>query len=176
MSNILEAKLDGGKIIKGFILSVPVMTMMATTLASGFFGKYLGARLTMGIGLFIASTTLTSIPFIYELIIFWPVIALVGVGTGMVLPPLDTISTAVTKREYRGILTTVYGSSRSLGAALAPYTFALLMEAGHRMTFFPVASGAALVGLIIILFLHDEEILPQNLLADGEISKLDKQQ
>ncbi|MCF8010361.1 MAG: MFS transporter [Clostridiales bacterium] len=166
LSNILEDKLNGGKIIRGLIISLPVMTMVLTTLAAEYFGKHLGARLTLGTGLILMASSLALIPLIYKTIIFWPVIGIIGVGAGMVLPTLDAISTSVTKREYRGIITTIYGSSRSLGASLAPYIFALLMDAGHRATFFPIAAGSAIAGIIILTFMHDNEILSKNLLPE----------
>jgi len=167
MSDILEDKLRGGEIIRGLILSMPVMAMMATTLVAEYFSKHMGAKLTMAAGLLLMAGSLAAVPFTFESIIFWPVTALVGIGTGMVLPQLDTISTSVTRREYRGVVTTVYGAGRSLGAALAPYIFAVLMEGGREATFFPVAAGAAIMGLTLLLLLHEEQILPRNFLGSG---------
>lgn len=169
MSDILENKLQGGTVLKGLILSMPVMAMMATTLVAEFLGKHLGTKLTIGTGLLLMSLSLTAIPYTFNSLLFWLATACVGVGTGMVLPQLDTISTSVTKREYRGILTTVYGAGRSLGAALAPYTFAVLMESGREATFFPIAAGTAAMGIAILLFLHDQEILPQKFTPEGAV-------
>ncbi len=169
LSDALETKLAGGIILKGIILSLPVATMMATTLAAELFGKKLGIRSTVSTGLFLMSFNAFLVPFIYELILFWPVIGFIGVGAGMVLPSLDTLSTSVSKLEYRGILTTVYGSGRSLGAALAPYVVAVLMETGREATFFPIAAGAALMGAVVLFLMQEKEILPRELLPDGAL-------
>lgn len=147
MSDILEDKLRGGEIIRGLILSMPVMAMMATTLVAEFFSKHMGAKLTMAAGLLLMAGSLAAVPFTFESIIFWPVTALVGIGTGMVLPQLDTISTSVTRREYRGVVTTIYGAGRSLGAALAPYIFAVLMEGGAGGNIFPRCRGGGGYGV-----------------------------
>jgi len=168
LSDVLEDKIDGGKIIRGIILSLPVIALMLTTFLSAFFGKHLGTRYTVGIGMLLKAVSLVSIPFLFETLLFWPAIALVGVGSGMILPAMDTVSTSVAKREYRGILTTTYGASRSLGAALAPYIFAILMDAGILIPFFPIAAGAAVTGILVLLFLNNEEILPQELLPEEE--------
>ncbi|MTI84869.1 MAG: MFS transporter [Firmicutes bacterium] len=169
MSDILSDKLQGGQIVRGIILSMPVLAMMLTTLVAEFFSKHLGAKLTMASGLILMAVSLTAIPFSFATFLFWPVTALVGVGTGLVLPQLDTISTSVTKREYRGILTTVYGSGRSLGAALAPYIFAILMDGGKEITFYPIAAGVAVMGLSVLFLLHDEEVLPKDFMPEGAV-------
>ncbi len=176
LSNVLEDKLEGGKIMRGIILSVPVLFLMLTTLLSGILGQHLGTRLTIGGGLLLKAASLASIPYLFDTVFIWLAIALVGVGTGMILPAMDTVSTAVAKREYRGILTTTYGASRSLGSALAPYTFAVLMEAGRLAPFLPVALGAAVVGAVVLLLLNNEEILPQELLPEEEQEEQGKQE
>ncbi len=168
LSNVLETKLDGGKLIRGFILSVPVIFMMLTTFLSGFLGKKMGTRLIIGTGMFLMAASLFSVPALFDTWLFWPVLALTGVGAGMILPAMDTVSTSVARSEYRGILTTTYGASRSLGSALAPYTFAVLMGAGDLAPFIPVAAGTALVGITVLLFLNNEEILPEELLPESE--------
>jgi len=171
MSDVLEGKLDGGKIIRGIILSLPVGALMLTTFTSGFFGKHLGTRYTVGAGLMLMAAALVSIPWIFDTLLFWLAIILVGVGSGMILPAMDTVSTSVAKKEYRGLLTTTYGASRSLGSALAPYTFAVLMDMGTQAPFFPIAAVTALTGILILLYLKNEEILPEELLPDNDNDK-----
>ena len=69
----------------------------------------------MGFGSFIMAGGMVSIPYTYNTVIFWPLLIVIGVGAGMILPSIDAVSTGVKKREYRGVLATCYGSSRSFG-------------------------------------------------------------
>ncbi len=165
LSDVLEQRFKNGKVIRGLILALPIFGMSFTAMFARFFGKQLGPRLTMGFGSFVMAAGMVSIPYIYNSVIFWPVLVLIGVGAGMILPSIDAISTGVKKREYRGVLTTCYGSSRSFGSAIAPYIFAVLMDIGKfKETFFPVSIAIAAIGLVSILFLRDKDLLPESLL------------
>jgi len=168
LSNMLETKLDGGKFIRGLILSLPVIFMMLTTFLSGILGSKLGTRFTIGSGMFLMAASLFLIPSLFESLLFWPILAVIGIGAGMILPAMDTVSTAAAKKEYRGILTTTYGASRSMGSALAPYIFAVLMEGGNLAPFMPVATGTVVAGAVVLLFLNNQEILPPELLPEED--------
>ncbi|HHU63051.1 MAG TPA: MFS transporter [Clostridiales bacterium] len=165
LSDFLEEKFKDGRVIRGFILALPILGMSFTAMFARFFGKRLGPRLTMGFGSFIMAGGMVSIPYTYNTVIFWPLLIVIGVGAGMILPSIDAVSTGVKKREYRGVLATCYGSSRSFGSATAPYIFAVLMDMGKfKETFFPVSIGIAVVGLVLILFIKDKDLLPESLL------------
>ncbi len=77
---------------------------------------------------------------------------------------MDTISTAVDSKNIRGIVTTIYGSSRSLGGALAPVAFSVLLDIGFPVPFYLSAAGVLGVALLVLFVLDEKKLLPEQLL------------
>ncbi|RQD74166.1 MAG: MFS transporter, partial [Candidatus Syntrophonatronum acetioxidans] len=120
MSDFLETRLDGGKIIRGLILSLPLTSLIIVTLFSGWLNEKLGPRLNMILGTTLLSLSFLFIPFVAQGLLLWPLVLILGGGAGMILPALDTVSSAVTDKNHRALFTTIFGSFRCLGAAAAP--------------------------------------------------------
>ncbi|MDP3486675.1 MAG: MFS transporter, partial [Bacillota bacterium] len=55
-------------------------------------------------------------------------ISVQGIGSGLVLPAVNTLITGAAPREERGIITAFYGTIRFFGAALGPPIFGLLSQ------------------------------------------------
>ena len=128
LSEVLEQRVSGGQILKGLIISLPVLTFLLTTLLSEHLYRWLKIRLSIFSGLVITVVAIILIPPCRNIFMIWPVIALMGIGLGIVTPAVDTLSTNLTSAELRGTITTFFGGVRCAGAAAGPLTLALLMK------------------------------------------------
>lgn len=164
LSETLEAKyrLDG--IPKGLVLALPVLAMSITSYLTGSRlsknQNLLKPAVITGLGLGTAANLI--IPLLggaREAVgagdwVFFAGLVVLGVGTGLVLPALNTLVTSSAAEEKRGMLTAVYSATRFFGVALGPPVYGVLMGAGRSLPFF---FSAALLGAsaAVALFLLD---------------------
>lgn len=167
LSEVLEQRIGGGQILKGVIISLPVMAFLLTTLLAEYFYRLLKIRLSIFAGLAITAGAIVLIPLARNLFLIWPVIGLVGIGLGIATPAIDTLSTNIASMEYRGTVTTVFGGVRCAGAAAGPLALSLLMKHGPLVTFLPVAAAGAAIAIAVLLLLREEEIPGKLVQGDG---------
>ncbi|ACB85339.1 MFS transporter [Natranaerobius thermophilus] len=166
LSDFLEARLELNQILRGVVISLPALAMLLTTLFAERIHNKLNPRFIMGGGLILTSACLIGIYHTLETILFWPLIVALGVGAGIVLPSVDMVSTSVEIKEIRGVMSTIYGSARSLGGATTTITFSYLLEYGLQLTFYSIAVGGIIVGLIVLFRMNEKKLLPKELLPD----------
>jgi len=156
LSQILEKepyRIDG--VVKGLILAIPLMGLVVTSYTTGSLIKKNGLlmRWLMNIGLALMTASLTSSIFlhqnIYLLITF---LTLSSIGTGLLLPCLNTMITGAVARSERGMITSLYSSLRFFGVAFGPPLFSWMMENSNRLVFI-VTSALSLVTLAVVFFL-----------------------
>ncbi|MCL6442704.1 MAG: MFS transporter [Alicyclobacillus sp.] len=142
LSDLLETRYHVGGILKGLILAIPLLCLSIVSFATGavikrrkLFMKWL---LTSGLMLmsvvFVASIWLATNA--------WLLVALMSIsalGTGIVLPCLNTFITSAVRSEQRGVVTSFYGSVRFLGVAFGPPVFTWLVSMSTAVMFFSVA-------------------------------------
>jgi ACDE family multidrug resistance protein len=157
LSNILEEPpylIDGVK--KGFVLAIPLLGLVVTSYTTGATINKNGTamRWLMNIGLGLMAIALGSCIFIMEknLYIFISLLTLSSIGTGLLLPCLNTMITGSVDRQQRGMITSIYSSLRFLGVAFGPPLFSWMMDISHQMVFITVTS-LSLVALGLIFFL-----------------------
>lgn len=151
LSEFLEKtfKIDG--VIKGLYLAIPVLAMAATSYGTGLFIKKktnLVKTIVVG-GLILTGLGLIAIAFFTNLYYYLAATAIVGIGTGLVLPCLNILVTGAVASDERGLVTALYGSVRFIGVALGPPVFSVLIK-GSKLVSFGIVS--ALAGLAAILF------------------------
>ncbi len=156
LSDILEKQytIDGVK--KGFILAIPLLVMVITAYFTGAkIGKnmYLMKRLIV-LGFLFMTISYGSLVFVEKLVPFLMVLVLSSVGTGLVLPCLNTLITGSVGKERRGFVTSLYGSVRFLGVALGPPVFTRLMAWSRPGMFISLAALTLVVGLLAFLMIH----------------------
>ncbi|MZP44171.1 MFS transporter [Heliobacterium gestii] len=149
LSDALEATYGLQGVRKGLVLAIPVLASASTALGTGFFlqkrPQYLKTTLLTGLGLFstalVLSALFKTIPAVLALL------AVLGLGTGLTLPSLNTIVTSSASEEKRGAITAFYGGVRFIGVALGPPVFSLLEKGGPWALYGPwaVAGAATLV-------------------------------
>ncbi|MFD0698563.1 MFS transporter [Paenibacillus sp. GCM10027628] len=156
LSQILEEepyRIDGVK--KGLVLAIPLLGQVVTAYTTGALIKKNGTlmRWLMNIGLVLMTISLALTIFLSSnLYIFIGLLTLSGIGTGLLLPCLNTMITGSVEREQRGMITSLYNSLRFIGVAFGPPIFGWLMSISHKAIFITVSS-LALITLGLVFFL-----------------------
>jgi ACDE family multidrug resistance protein len=138
--------------------------MAITSYASGRFlqkrGFLLKFMVILGLASVAASLLLIAIfPMDW---IFFGGVTLMGIGTGLVLPAVNTLVTSSVPLEERGGITALYGSVRFFGVALGPPSFSLLLEVSKQAML--MAGGLlALAGAVFCVLLINQEKLIKDL-------------
>ncbi|MFC5451708.1 MFS transporter [Paenibacillus aestuarii] len=156
LSQILEKEpynIDGVK--KGLVLAIPLLGQVITAYTTGALIKKNGTlmRWLMNIGLILMTVALGLTIFLSNnLYIFIGLLTLSGIGTGLLLPCLNTMITGSVEREQRGMITSLYNSLRFIGVAFGPPLFGWLMNISHKAIFITVSS-LSLITLALVFFL-----------------------
>lgn len=163
VSEFIDQKIPEGTIVHGLVIAIPVAALVLTAYLAPRFTSKIGPRITLFGGLLLAGVSLVLVPLIYTTLFIWPNLVLLGISAGLLLPVLDTVATAVSSRGHRGIITTVFGSFRCLGAAAAPFLVASLLHISIFLTFFSMAGLVISLSLAIFFFVNEEKLLPPEL-------------
>jgi len=156
LSNILEKppySIDG--VPKGAILAIPLFGMVTTAYITGSVIRKNGVlmRWLMNIGLSLMVISLASAIWLNtNLYVFIGLLTVSSVGTGLLLPCLNTMITGSVEKAERGMITSLYSSLRFFGVAFGPPLFGWLMEKSHPLVFITV-SALSLVALGLVFFL-----------------------
>jgi MFS transporter, ACDE family, multidrug resistance protein len=160
LSQILEKppySIDG--IYKGLVLAIPLLGMVITSYTTGSLIKKNGPlmRKLMLTGLALMTASLTAAIFLNTYIyVFIGLLTLSSIGTGLVLPCLNTMITGSVEKAQRGMITSLYSSLRFLGVAAGPPLFELMMDYSSSLVFISV-SALALAALGLVFFLIKPE-------------------
>lgn len=155
LSDILEEapyNIDG--VVKGLILAVPLLAMVITSFTTGTLIKKNGTlmRWLINIGFVMLAGSLAFCIFMHtKLGIFIALLTIGGIGTGLILPCLNTMIAGSVRKEQRGMITSIYNSLRSIGVALGPPLFGYLMKISNQLVFIVVTS-LAVIALLLVFF------------------------
>jgi len=153
VSDILESTYGIFGLTKGFFLAVPVFSMALTSYLSGLLlcdKQSLWKPIIVGAMLAVAAA-LALLPLFEQLVPYMIVLFFLGIGIGIVLPPINSLITGATSTDRRGMITCLYGTVRFFGVAIGPPTFGLAMELG-KWPLFLGAAGLAVLAAITALF------------------------
>lgn len=157
LSDILEKapyNIDG--VMKGLVLAIPLLGQVVTSYTTGANIKKNGTlmRWLMNIGLALMTVALGLCIFMYNknIYLFIGLLTLSSIGSGLLLPCLNTMIAGSVERDQRGMITSIYNSLRFLGVAFGPPLFSWMMDISHRVVFISVAS-LALLTLAFVFFL-----------------------
>lgn len=153
LSDIIEEqfKIDG--VLKGALLAIPLLGLVVTSYVTGAQIKQNAKliRKLMLIGLTLLTSSLIAVAFYKQLYWMMALLTLGSIGTGLLLPCLNTLITGAVPKSERGMITSLYGSVRFLGVAFGPPIFGWLMDISHKTLFFSV-SGLSFITLVITIF------------------------
>jgi len=152
LSNLLEEKYKIEGVLKGAVLAIPLLAMCTTSYTTGSYIKkkagLMKFLICLGLGLVAVSTGLAA--FLSNTYILIGALVFTGIGSGLVLPCLNTLITSSISIEERGMVTALYGSVRFLGVAIGPPVFGLLEK--NKLLMFGSISVLALVTGLVIFF------------------------
>lgn len=163
LSQILEKEpynVDG--VMKGLVLAIPLLGMVVTSYTTGSLIKKNGKlmRRLMLIGLAMMAASLTAAIFLNtNIYILIGLLTLSSIGTGLVLPCLNTMITGSVKKSQRGMITSLYSSLRFLGVAAGPPLFERMMDISTYTVFISVAALSLIaLGLVFFLIKPDAKV------------------
>ncbi|RYD04663.1 hypothetical protein N752_14925 [Desulforamulus aquiferis] len=132
LSDFLEKRYGLDGVIKGAALAIPVLFMSTTSYLTGALikKKINLMKWLVVIGHVIIGASLVTLPLFNNVYAFFAGISTAGVGTGLVLPCLNTLITGSAEKDERGLVTSLYGSVRFLGVAAGPPLFGWLVGIG----------------------------------------------
>ncbi|ADL12852.1 MFS transporter [Acetohalobium arabaticum] len=161
LSDILETKYNIEGLIKGLVIAIPIFFMSTVSYFTGVFlkkeEKYF--RHVLSLGLIVNAIILSSLSFVDNLYLYMGLISILGLGSGLVLPTVNTLITSSSSSEQRGGISSLYGSVRFIGVALGPPTFSLLHRISQKAMFFGAAGIGLISSILIFLFLDEDKIM-----------------
>ena len=162
-SDILETRYHIQGLTSGLIIAIPILFMSITSYANGVFLRKANSHFKSSIitGLILISFSLVGLNFIQKLYIYMIVFSLLGIGTGLILPAVNTLVTSSVATGQRGVITSIYGSARFLGVAIGPPSFSALEEIRITVMYFGASFITVLVLILVLLFIKEEGMTPQ---------------
>jgi MFS transporter, ACDE family, multidrug resistance protein len=157
-SDILETKYEIKGFIKGLVIAIPILFMSTTSYFNGVLLKKINKYFKVSIiaGEILIFLSLIILNHLNILIPYLIVFSLLGIGTGLVLPAINTLVTSSSSAEQRGVITSIYGSARFVGVAIGPPTFTFLEEISKKTMYYG-DSGIVLLVLILAFFFVKEK-------------------
>lgn len=156
ISDILEIdhQIDG--ILKGAILAIPLLFM---TISSYITGSKIGKRMRLMktliiLGLLLMTASFSVLVFFENLVPFFSTLVIGSIGTGLVLPCINSFITGSVPSDRRGFVTSLYGSVRFLGVAIGPPVYSALMEWSRTGMFLTTAGLTLFAGLLCLILIQ----------------------
>ncbi|WP_051273613.1 MFS transporter [Desulfotruncus alcoholivorax] len=160
LSDYLEKNVGLNGIIKGAAIAIPVLFMCISSYVTGLFLKKRVKLMKwlVVIGLVLVAIALASLNLFQNIYYFFIGISVAGIGTGLLLPCLNTIITSTVASEERGLVTSIYGSVRFLGVAVGPPLFGYLMGISNAHMYWGGAILAGATALAALLFIRVKDM------------------
>ena len=156
LSDVLETTYNTDGVLKGAILAIPLLFMTTTSYITGSkIGKKMPLmKKLIVLGLFLMTVSFSTLVFFESLTPFISILVLSSIGTGLVLPCINSFITGSVSAEKRGFVTSLYGSVRFLGVAIGPPIYGALMAWSRGGMFFITAGLTLIVGLLCMLLIR----------------------
>lgn len=156
LSDVLETQYNIDGVLKGSILAIPLLFMMTTSFTTGSkIGKDLKKMKTLIVtGFLLMTASFATLVFFRQLVPFIAVLVVSSIGTGLVLPCLNSLITGSVGKERRGFVTSLYGSVRFLGVAAGPPVYGWLMAWSRTGMFLSTAGLTLLLGILCFFLIH----------------------
>lgn len=156
ISDILEKdhQIDG--LLKGSILAIPLLFMTTTSYITGSkIGKKMKLmKALIVLGLLLMTASFSLLILFHKLVPFFAVLVISSIGTGLVLPCINSFITGSVPADRRGFVTSLYGSVRFLGVAIGPPIFSKLMDWSRTGMFLTTAGLTLFCALLCLVLIH----------------------
>lgn len=154
LSNTLEDQYRIKGIVKGLILSVPLVAVCLSSFLTGRWVKDDKKKMkwcTVAGTVALSSTMIVcGVLPAQGLILLLCFMFIGGVGIGITLPSLDALITEGIEKEQRGTLGSLYSSARFIGVAAGPLVASVLM--GRPSSLFYMFAGVGIACTVIALW------------------------
>ena len=156
LSDCLETKYRIDGVLKGGILAIPLLGMVITAYITGTVIKKKGRLMKWLIvgGLLTLAASLAAAIVFKNRVLFIALITAGAIGTGAVLPCLNSFITGAVRKAERGMITSIYGSVRFLGVAVGPPVFSWLMDISRTVMLASVAGLVTFAALLALWLIH----------------------
>ena len=161
-SDLLEVKYHIQGLSSGLIIAIPILFMSITSYFDGLLLKKIKKYYKVSIltGLSLIPAVLFILNFIEALYLYVFFFSLLGIGTGLILPAINTLVTSSTASNQRGIITSIYGSARFLGVAAGPPVFSFLEEINLSLMYFGSSGIAVIILILAAIFIKEKGMTP----------------
>lgn len=156
LSEVLEKTYNITGVVKGLVLAIPLLFMCTTSYLTGSKigeNQKLMKKLII-LGFILKTAAYVSLAFIGHLTLFISILAVSSLGTGLILPCINSFITGAVGKERRGFVTSLYGSVRFFGVAIGPPLFDWLMGWSRIGMFLSLAGLAFAVGLLSLIMIR----------------------
>ncbi|NGQ93741.1 MFS transporter [Brevibacillus sp. SYP-B805] len=159
LSDLLEDryKIDG--VLKGGFLAIPLLVMSVAAYGTGIIikKKLQLMRLFVIIGMLLLAASYVLASFMKSVYLLIAVLVIGSLGTGMILPCLNSMIIGAVKKEERGMITSLYSGVRFIGVAVGPPVFTWLLDFSKKTMFFSIAGLSALFAGVAFLWLKPKK-------------------
>jgi ACDE family multidrug resistance protein len=129
------------------------------TTTSYITGSKIGKRMSLMkalivLGCLLMTASFACLVFFTKLVPFFAVLVVSSIGTGLVLPCINSFITGSVPTDRRGFVTSLYGSVRFFGVAIGPPVYSALMAWSRTGMFLATAGLTLFVGLLCMILIH----------------------
>ncbi|NQF14002.1 MFS transporter [Brevibacillus sp. HB1.3] len=163
LSDLLEEKYKIDGVIKGFFLAIPLLVMSIAAYVTGIIikKKLKLMRLFVIIGMFLLATSYVLTSFVQGAYILIGILVIGSVGTGMILPCLNSMIVGAVQKTERGMITSLYSGVRFIGVAIGPPIFTWLLGISRTVMFLSIAGLSLVFAVVAIFFLKPKQVEQQ---------------
>ncbi|MRX70673.1 MFS transporter [Bacillus lacus] len=156
LSDFIEQTYAIDGVAKGLILAIPLLVMVSTSYITGAkIGKnFTRMKRLIVLGFLFMTISYSALVLTKNLLPFLGVLAISSVGTGLILPCINSLITGSVGKERRGFVTSLYGSVRFIGVAVGPPVFTRLIEWSRTGMFLSIAALTLIVGLLCLTMIR----------------------
>lgn len=165
-SDLLEKKFHLQIFERGLIIAIPVLAMAVTSYIFGIVLKQQMVKImkwTIIGGLALVALGLFCFPLGDGMVSKTIFATLIGTGTGMALPALNTLITSSAPTSERGLVTCLYGTVRFFGVAIGPPLFSFASKYGEPLIFWSNVGCVVAIAALAFFFIHPKQILLEGL-------------
>ncbi len=165
-ADVLEKQFKMDVFRRGMILAIPVLVMAVTAYVYGIvMQKQLAKILKWGavLGLFLVAAGLILFCPCKNVVWFTVAASILGLGTGTVLPSLNTLITSAAPKAERGLITCLYGTVRFFGVAIGPPLFGFAEQLTKPPIFFTTAGICIALGVLFLICIKPDQLIPKQI-------------
>lgn len=162
-SDTLETKYHIKGFTKGLVIAIPILFMSITSYSTGHILKKIKKYFKLSIisGMILVTGMLVLLYYMDSLYTYLLFFSLLGIGTSLVLPSVNTMVTSSCNTSQRGVITSLYGAARFIGVAIGPPAFTTLQEISKLTMYFGVAGISALILILALIFIKEKGMTPR---------------